>query len=236
MKCWHSRGLRSRRNAREWPLGTSASVLSAPPNRRNPGRRGRLSCVLTLVARPIVSNVLISHQPRSICPGRGPSLPTREGVMVVVPAFAHADQTSEPDIVALGSHAIDDPALAAPSMGEMADQPVAGDADADPREDPQISQLQPPTRRKAAPRAIAATSSSFHRSIEAVVAQAAVRAGIPVGASSTSSQCNCHHASRQKLRRWRNSRGIAAGAAPSHGNHAMRIMPYGPAIPTSMPR
>ena len=55
--------------------------------------------------------------------------------MVVVPAFAHADQTSEPDIVALGSHAIDDPALAAPSMGEMADQPVAGHADADPDED-----------------------------------------------------------------------------------------------------
>ena len=55
--------------------------------------------------------------------------------MVVVPAFAHADQSGEPDIVALGSHAIDDPALAAPSMGEMADQPVAGHADADPDED-----------------------------------------------------------------------------------------------------
>src|ERR1700682_528892 len=55
---------------------------------------------------------------------------TRKGVMVVVPAFAHADQSCELDVVSLSCRAIDDPALSALAMGEMADQPMAGNADA----------------------------------------------------------------------------------------------------------
>src|SRR5258708_5356894 len=52
--------------------------------------------------------------------------------MVVMPAFAHADQ---PGIVSLRRGAIEDPALFALSMREMADQPMAGHTDADPDAD-----------------------------------------------------------------------------------------------------
>src|SRR5947209_4844573 len=59
----------------------------------------------------------------------------REGVMVVVPALAHADQAGDPDVVPLDAGALDDPALAAFAVREMADQPVAGDAHRDPGAD-----------------------------------------------------------------------------------------------------
>ena len=55
--------------------------------------------------------------------------------MVVVPAFAHADQSGNGDIVTLSRHTIDDPALSAPAVREMANQPVASDANADPDTD-----------------------------------------------------------------------------------------------------
>ena len=56
-------------------------------------------------------------------------------MMIIVPTFAHADETGNWDIIALRSRAFDDPGLAAFAMREMADQPVPGDTDRNARTD-----------------------------------------------------------------------------------------------------
>src|SRR6266849_2159075 len=51
-------------------------------------------------------------------------------MVIVMPALAHAGESCPDDVIALARRAIDDEALGASTMGEMSDQPAAGDAHA----------------------------------------------------------------------------------------------------------
>lgn len=56
-------------------------------------------------------------------------------MVVAVPAFPESDEADIGDVVALHRDAIDRPALMAAAMGEMADEPMTGQRDADPDRD-----------------------------------------------------------------------------------------------------
>src|SRR3954453_4995428 len=109
MKCWQPRGPQSRRNSQSCS-GVAAGnerlsvVRACQPPQSRPWREGvrrlDIGCEADCLECP-------GHPPTKIDLAREDAdvCRPREGLMVVVPAFAHTDQPGEPDIIALGSHA-----------------------------------------------------------------------------------------------------------------------------------
>ncbi len=113
-------------------VAATVSALPPPSTRRAPGRGARSSGVLMLVASPACLERLDQPPAEIDLTRQQPKLRrARIGMVIVVPALAHADQPGDADIVALGRDAFDDPGLAALAMRVVADQPVTSDADAD---------------------------------------------------------------------------------------------------------
>ena len=98
---------------------------------------------------------------------------SRVRVVVVVPALAEADQARERDIVPLHRRALDDPRLPALAVGEVADQPMSGNADGDAHCDtPHQPRPAAQHEKQKRPRKLLHHPMAFEPRVEAIVRDA----------------------------------------------------------------
>ena len=144
-----------------------------------------------------------------------------EGVVIVVPALAHADEAGEGNVVALRRGALDDPGLAAATVREMADEPVTGDADTDPHRDPPDHPAPAADGEEQQRQGhLLQHPGALHERVEPVVGEALLQPEPAADVSGPGGSASATRHRARSRRRGGNRRGRPAAAAPSRGSRA----------------